>query len=109
MTEELSERLGNLNPQQIGVIGRTSAMTYKHSAGTISQIGKELAVGYVLEGSVRHNGNKLRITAQLVRASDQTHLWAQDYDGDLRDILREDEVANEIAYQVVYQWLRAVG
>jgi TolB-like protein/tetratricopeptide (TPR) repeat protein/DNA-binding winged helix-turn-helix (wHTH) protein len=101
MTEELSERLGNLNPRQIGVIGRTSAMTYKHSARTISQIGKELAVDYVLEGSVRHKGNKLRVTAQLVRVSDQTHLWAQDYDGDVRDILQvEDEVANEIANQV---------
>ena len=101
MTEELSQKLGNLNPQSLGVIGRTSAMTYKNSSKTIGQIGKELAVGYVLEGSVRQNGNKLRVTAQLVKVSDQTHVWAQDYDGNSLDILQvEDDVASEIAHQV---------
>lgn len=101
MTEELSERLGNLNPQQLGVIGRTSAMTYKLSQKTISEIGKELAVNYVLEGSVRRNANNLRITAQLVKVSDQAHLWAQNYDRDVSNLLQvEDEVALEIAQQV---------
>jgi TolB-like protein/DNA-binding winged helix-turn-helix (wHTH) protein/Flp pilus assembly protein TadD len=101
MTEELSGRLGNLSPQQLGVIGRTSAMTYKSSQRTISQIGKELAVSYVLEGSVRRNGSKLRVTAQLVKVSDQAHVWAEDYDRDVSDLLQvEDEVALQIAQQV---------
>jgi len=101
MTEELSAQLGNLNPQRLGVIGRTSAMTYKHSHSTISQIGKDLAVDYVLEGSVRRDGNKLRVTAQLVHVSDQAHVWAEDYDRNARELLQlEDEVAGSIARQV---------
>jgi TolB-like protein/DNA-binding winged helix-turn-helix (wHTH) protein/tetratricopeptide (TPR) repeat protein len=101
MTEELSQKLGNLNNQQLGVIGRTSAMTYKYSKRTIRQIGEELAVSYVLEGSVRRERSKLRVTAQLVKVSDQAHVWAQDYDGEVRDLLRvEDDVASEIARQV---------
>jgi TolB-like protein/DNA-binding winged helix-turn-helix (wHTH) protein/thioredoxin-like negative regulator of GroEL len=101
MTEELSGRLGNLSPQQLGVIGRTSAMTYKHSPRTISQIGQELGVGYVLEGSVRRDGSNLRITAQLVEVSDQAHVWASNYDRNMRNLLQvEDEIASSIAQQV---------
>ena len=101
VTEELSEQLGNLSPQRLGVIGRTSAMIYKHAPKTISQIGKDLGVGYVLEGSVRRNGSKLRVTAQLLGVSDQAHVWAQDYDRDVRDLLQvEDDVASDIAQQV---------
>jgi TolB-like protein/DNA-binding winged helix-turn-helix (wHTH) protein/Flp pilus assembly protein TadD len=101
MTEELSEQLGNLSPHRLGVIGRTSAMTYKHSHTTISQIGKDLAVDYVLEGSVRRDGSKLRVTAQLVQVSDQAHVWAENYDRDVQDLLRlEGEVASDIARQV---------
>ena len=101
ITEELSEQLGNLNPQRLGVIGRTSAMTYKHSPRTISQVGKELGVGYVLEGSVRRAGKRLRVTAQLLEVSDQAHVWAGEYDGDIRDLLQtEDEVGRQITQEV---------
>lgn len=101
MTEELSERLGNQDPWQLGVIGRTSAMTYKHSHKTISEIGKDLAVDYVLEGSVRRDGNEVRVTAQLVEVSDQAHVWAANYDEDVRGLLKlESELAGEIARQV---------
>jgi TolB-like protein/DNA-binding winged helix-turn-helix (wHTH) protein/Flp pilus assembly protein TadD len=101
ITEELSAQLGNLNPQRLGVIGRTSAMTYKHSHSTISQIGKDLGVGYVLEGSVRRDGSEIRVTAQLVEVSDQAHVWAQDYDRNARDLLQlEDDVASDIARQI---------
>jgi TolB-like protein len=76
-------------------------MAYKHSHSTISQIGKDLAVDYVLEGSLRRDGNKLRVSAQLVHVSDQAHVWAQDYDRDARDVLQlEDDVAGSIARQV---------
>lgn len=101
ITEELSTQLGNLNPQRLGVIGRTSAMVYKHRPQPISQIGKELGVGYVLEGSVRRTGEKLRVTAQLVEVSDQAHVWAGEYDRNIRDLVQvEDEVAREITRQV---------
>jgi len=101
ITEELSTQLGNLNPQRLGVIGRTSAMAYKHSTKTIGQIGKDLGVNYVLEGSVRRDGSRIRVTAQLVEVSDQAHVWAQDYDRDVHDLLQvEDEVATNIAGQV---------
>jgi TolB-like protein/DNA-binding winged helix-turn-helix (wHTH) protein/Flp pilus assembly protein TadD len=101
MTEELSAQLGNLNPQRLAVIGRTSAMMYKHSPRPINQIGKDLGVGYVLEGSVRRYGSMLRVTAQLVQVSDQAHVWAQNYDREVRDLLQvEDDVASDIAQQV---------
>ncbi len=101
MTEELSENLGNQDPRQLGVIGRTSAMTYKYSHRTIREIGKELGVDYVLEGSVRRNGSEVRITAQLVQVSNQAHVWAASYDENMDDILTlERELASEIARQV---------
>ena len=101
ITEELSEKLGNLDPEQLSVIGRTSAMAYKGSKRTITDIGKDLSVGYVLEGSVRRQGKQLRISAQLVKVSDQAHLWAEDYDGDIQALFEvEDKVASEIARQV---------
>jgi len=100
-TEELSERLGSLNPQQLGVIGRTSAMTYKETSRTVTQIGKDLGVDYAVEGSVRREGSRVRITAQLINVSDQAHVWAHDYDEKIRDLLQtEDEVASAIAEQV---------
>ena len=100
ITEELSAQLGNLNPQQLGVIGRTSAMTYKHANKTIHQIGQELGVRYILEGSVRREGNRLRVTAQLVQVSDQAHVWAQNYDRDMHGLLQiENEIASDIARQ----------
>jgi TolB-like protein/DNA-binding winged helix-turn-helix (wHTH) protein/Flp pilus assembly protein TadD len=101
MTEELSEQLGNQDPAHLGVIGRTSAMTYKYSHHTIREIGKELGVDYVLEGSVRRNGSEVRVTAQMVQVSDQAHVWAASYDENLGDLLKlERKLASEIARQV---------
>jgi len=85
----------------MGVIGRTSAMTYKHSRTTIGQIGDDLAVDYVVEGSVRRDGNKLRVTAQVVQVLNETRVWAQSYDREMIDLLElEREVAAEIARHV---------
>jgi TolB-like protein/DNA-binding winged helix-turn-helix (wHTH) protein/Tfp pilus assembly protein PilF len=99
LTEETITDLGQLTPEQLGVIARTSAMAYKHTNKTISQIGHELGVDYILEGSVRRDGEKVRIAAQLIRVQDQTHLWAQSYDRKLPDFL---DVQNELA-QVISQ------
>src|SRR5580704_12740955 len=80
LTEETISQLGRLNPEQLGVIARTSVMGYKHKNERLDQIGRELSVQYVLENSLRESGNHLRLTAQLIQVKDQTHLWTQDYD-----------------------------
>jgi TolB-like protein/Tfp pilus assembly protein PilF len=101
LTEETITDLGQLTPGQLGVIARTSAMAYKHTDKTISQIGHELGVDYILEGSVRRDGERVRIAAQLIRVQDQTHLWAQSYDRKLPDFLGvQNELAQVISQQV---------
>jgi TolB-like protein/DNA-binding winged helix-turn-helix (wHTH) protein/Tfp pilus assembly protein PilF len=101
LTEETITDLGQLSPENLGVIARTSAMAYKHTDKTISQIGRELGVDYVLEGSVRREGGKARVSAQLIRVSDQTHLWAQNYDRELEDLLDvQNDLGRSIAEQV---------
>ena len=98
MTDEMISRLGQLNPQRLGVIARTSAMSYKGTNKPIREIAQELAVDLVLEGSVRRVGDKVRITAQLIQVSDQAHLWAGTYDRAMKDVLAiQAEVATEIA------------
>lgn len=101
LTEETITDLGELSPEQLGVIARTSAMAYKHTNKTVSQIGRELGVDYILEGSVRREGGRARVSAQLIRVSDQTHLWARNYDRALHDLLSiENELGKAIAQQV---------
>jgi len=101
LTEETITDLGQMSPEQMGVIARTTAMAYKNSDKTVSQIGRELGLDYVLEGSVRSEGDKARVSAQLIRVSDQTHLWAKNYERDVRDVLEiENELGKTIAQQV---------
>jgi TolB-like protein/DNA-binding winged helix-turn-helix (wHTH) protein/Tfp pilus assembly protein PilF len=101
LTEEMITQLGRLSPDQLGVIARTSVMGYKHGDKRLDQIGRELSVQYVLEGSFRRAGDRLRITAQLIQVKDQTHLWAQDYDRRPEDILAvQDEVSIAVAEEI---------
>jgi TolB-like protein/DNA-binding winged helix-turn-helix (wHTH) protein len=101
ITEEIITEVGSLDPQHLGVIARTSAMQYKRGTKDIAQVSRELGVGYVLEGSVRRSGNYVRVTEQLIRSSDQTHVWAQGYDGDLSDVLKlESNIALDVAGQI---------
>jgi TolB-like protein len=97
LTDEMIAQLGRINPQRLGVIARTSAMKYKHTNKSIDVIGLELGVAYVLEGSVRRGANRVRVTAQLIQVSDQTHLWAQSYDRSLGDMLARLAKARSIA------------
>ena len=98
LTEEMITQLSRLEPQRLGVIGRTTAMQYKGSSKRIDEIGQELRVDYILEGSTRRYTDRVRIAAQLVRAKDQTHLWAETYDRDVRDVLAlQSDVAQSIA------------
>src|SRR6266704_3315175 len=87
LTEETISQLGRLNPEQLGVIARTSVMGYKHKDERLDQIGRDLSVQYVLENSLRQSGEHLRITSQLLQVKDQSHLWSHDYDYRAQDIL----------------------
>jgi TolB-like protein len=101
LTEEMISQLGRLNGNQLGVIARTTSMAYKNTTKDIAQIGRELSVNYVLESSVRREGDQVRITVQLIRASDQVHVWANNYDRRVRDsIAVQEEVAREVAQQI---------
>lgn len=100
-TEEVINQLSRLEPQRIGVVGSTSVMVYKSSPKTIRQIGRELGADYILEGSVREEGKRIRITAQLVKVADQTHLWAESYERDSDGTIKvQSEIAHAIAEQV---------
>jgi TolB-like protein/Flp pilus assembly protein TadD len=97
LTEEMISHLGQLDPRRLGVIARTSAIQYKNTRKSITEIAADLKVSYILEGSVRCEGNSTRITAQLIEVLDQTHLWSASYDRELRDIL---SVQADVARQV---------
>lgn len=100
-TEEMITQLGGLRYDRLGVIARTSAMAYKNTLKPVNQIGRELGVDYVLEGSVRRWGDRVRVTAQLIRTQDQTHLWAQNYESDRQDVLKlQSEIAQAITEQI---------
>src|SRR5580704_17944645 len=101
LTEETISQLGRLNPEQLDVIARTSVMGYKHKAARLDQIGRDLSVQYVLENSLRKGGDQLRITSQLLRVKDQSHVWSHDYDYRAQDVLNvEDELAVEVAHKL---------
>jgi len=105
LTEETIARLGGLQPERLGVIARTSVMGYKHGDKRLDQIGRELDVQYVLEGSVRRDRNRLRITAQLIQVNDQSHLWAQEYDRSSQDIIAlQDDVAVGVTQEIQTRW-----
>jgi adenylate cyclase len=96
LSEELIDRL--THAADLRVISRTSSFYFKGKQATIADIAKTLGVSHVLEGSVRKAGRELRITAQLVRASDGAHLWSQTYDRNLADIFKvQDEIAGTVA------------
>ena len=104
LTEEMITQLGQLHRGGLGIIARTSAMAYKGTSKSISQIGRELGVEYVLEGSVRRWGDQVRISAQLIQTRDQTHVWAENFESDRRDILKlQSDVAQAIAQQISLQ------
>ena len=101
LTEEMITQLGNLDPQHVGVIARTSVMRYKNSQTPLDQLGRELGVQYVIEGSVRRDSNNVRVTAQLIQTKDQTHVWARQYDRELKSLLvLQGEIAQEIADEI---------
>jgi TolB-like protein/Tfp pilus assembly protein PilF len=96
MTEEILTKLSKL--RELKVIARTSVMRYKNTDKSIKEIGKELNVAAVLEGSIRKEGDNIRVTAQLIKVDDESHLWAHRYDKRLAGIFNlQDEVSQAIA------------
>ena len=96
MTEDILTELSKI--KDLLVISRTTIMKYKNSNKSLKDIGKELGVANILEGSIRRVGERVRITGQLINATNDQHLWAEKYDRDIKDIFAvQDEVANAIA------------
>jgi TolB-like protein/DNA-binding winged helix-turn-helix (wHTH) protein len=101
LTEEMIGQLGRLDPEHLGVIARTSVMHYKHTTEQVGKIGRELGVQYMLEGSVRREADRVRVTAQLVQMKDQTHIWSRQYDRELKSLLSlQGEIAQEAADEI---------
>jgi TolB-like protein/DNA-binding winged helix-turn-helix (wHTH) protein/Flp pilus assembly protein TadD len=101
LTEEMIAQLGKLNPERLTVISRGSVAKYKDSRLPANQIGGELHADYLVQGSVRRASDRVRITVQLIQVRDQTDLWAESYDRELKDILTlQDSVSRTIANQI---------
>ena len=108
LAEELIDALTRV--PQLRVPARTSSFAFKGKAASIGEIARTLAVTHVLEGSVRKSGERLRITAQLVRADTGFHLWSQTYDRDARDIFAiQDDIAHSVVEQLKVTLLGPVG
>jgi len=104
--DELITQLSRLQPRCLGIIARSSAMRYKGTEKGIDQIGQELGVDYILDGTVRHTADRVRVTAQLIQISDTTHLWAESYELKLMDIfVLQREISTRIANSLAIELL----
>ncbi len=102
LTDELIDRLAQIRGLEI--IARTSIMTYKKREKKAAEIGRELRAGILLEGSVRKAGNKVRVTAQIIDANTEGHLWSSKYDKSLEDVFAiQTEIAEEVARSLALQ------
>jgi TolB-like protein/Flp pilus assembly protein TadD len=108
ITQEMITQLGRLHPRRLGVIARSSVMRYKKGDTPVDEIGRELGVEYVLEGSARREANRVRITAELIHVKDQTQLWADTYEHDLSGFRSvQSEVAQSVAKALALKLLPA--
>ena len=101
LAEETIVSLGQIDPERVHVVGRTSMMVYKRTTKSLATIGRELGADYLVESSVRVEGDRLRITARLVRADDQVQMWSRAYDREPGSMLGlQQELSTAIAEQV---------
>jgi TolB-like protein len=108
ITEEITAQLGRLNPQSLGIIGRTSVMRYKKGDTPVDQIGRELGVDYVLEGSLQREAARVRINAELIHVGDRTQAWAGTYEPELSGIwTAQGQVAKGVAKALAVKLLPA--
>lgn len=98
LTDELIMEIGHTCPKYLRVIALTSVMQYKQSPKSIAQIGQELGADYILEGAIRRDGQRVRLTARLIAARDETHIWANSYEIQLPPILSlQQSLARQVA------------
>jgi len=110
MSDGIAEELLNLLAKipKLRVIARTSSFSFKGKEADVATIADQLHVAYVLEGSVRKSGNRIRITAQLIRAADSSHLWSETYDRTLDDVFGvQDEISEAVVTQLKIRLLGA--
>ena len=101
MTEELIAQLGRMDPSRLGIIARTSAMQFKKTTKRADEIGADLGVSHVVEGSVRTTGDRIRVAVQLIDTRSQSQLWAEQYERDSKNLLTlQRDVAEAIARQI---------
>jgi TolB-like protein/DNA-binding winged helix-turn-helix (wHTH) protein len=101
LTDEMITRLGQLAPSRLNVMARSTSMRYKHAQKSLDQIARECQADYILEGSMRRQGDRVRITVQLFKANEQGSLWTEAYDRDARDILIiQEDVADRIVHSL---------
>jgi TolB-like protein/Tfp pilus assembly protein PilF len=106
MTEELISTVSKI--RELQVISRTSVMRYRDGTAQVGQIGRELSVGSIIEGSVRKAGNRVRITAQLIEVDGDRHVWSQSYERDLTDVFAvQADIAEQVAGSLKVQLLSA--
>src|SRR5262249_23711476 len=102
LTEEVIAQLSRIDPRHLGVIARMSAMRYANTNKSLREIGEELKVDYILEGSVRRFPERVRVTAQLIQVHDLTHVWADSYDRTSADLLAvQCDVAERTASSIL--------
>ncbi len=101
LTEEMIAQVGKLNRDRLTVVARSSVAKYKGSNLAAKEIGKELKADYLVQGSVRRSSDRVRITVQLIQAQNQTDLWTESYDRELKDLLAvQDSVVQSIASEI---------
>jgi TolB-like protein/DNA-binding winged helix-turn-helix (wHTH) protein len=101
-TAETGASLAQIDPDHLSVRGRTTR--YKGTTRTVSEIGRELSVDYLVEGSIRAEGTRMRVTTTLIRVGDQEHIWSQSYERELKNLLGlEQELSTAIAHQIRFR------
>ena len=100
-TEEATTALGQIDPDHLSVIGRTSVLSYKHTMKSLAEIGRELGATYLVEGSIRAEDRRWRVTVRLIRASDQVQMWSASFDSEPSSILEfQRQLSTAIAEQI---------
>lgn len=100
-TEESTTAIGQIDPERLSVIGRTSVLSYKRTTRPLAEIGRELGATYLVEGSIRAEDKRWRVTARLIRAADQVQVWSASYDSEPSSILEfQRQLSTAIAEQV---------
>ncbi len=108
MTQEMISQLGSLHPGSLSVIARTSVMRYKKSDKPVNEVARELNVDFILEGSARKEGGRIRITAELIQVKGETQLWAETYEREMAGVLAlQSEVSKKVASSLALKLLPA--